>query len=114
MLIELFNEDNACRSVPEGFLAKFAKQIDDRMPLYREAIKPAKTAFEEAIMKEPLPAHQYLILLCTTLTLPIETFSKNLTNSAFSVEEILSPEYFLPDQILTMDIANNHMYHSRH
>ena len=63
LLIELFNEDNACRSVPEAFLAKFAEQIDKRMSLYREAIEPAKTAFEEAIKKEDISTRQCLILL---------------------------------------------------
>ena len=63
LLEELFSEENSSRIVTEGFLANCADQIDTRMPLYREAIKPAKTAFEEAIMKEPLPTRQCLILL---------------------------------------------------
>ena len=63
LLEELFSEENSSRIVTEGFLANCADQIDTRMPLYREAIKPAKTAFEEEIMKEPLPTRQCLILL---------------------------------------------------
>ena len=63
LLSELFDEENSNRIVTEGFLANCVDQIDTRMPLYREAIKPAKTAFEEAIMKEPLPTRQCLILL---------------------------------------------------
>ena len=63
LLEELFNEDNACKIVSEGFLARFADQMDERMSLYREAIKPAKTAFEEAIKKEDIVTRQCLVLL---------------------------------------------------
>ena len=63
LLTELFNEDNACIAVPERFLAEFAEQIDERMSLYRAAIKPAKIAFEEAIKKEDIISRQCLTLL---------------------------------------------------
>ena len=63
LLEELFNEDNVCKIVSEGFLARFADQMDERMSLYREAIKPAKTAFEEAIKKEDIVTRQCLVLL---------------------------------------------------
>ena len=63
LIEELFNEDNACKIVSESFLARFADQMDERMSLYREAIKPAKTAFEEAIKKEDIVTRQCLVLL---------------------------------------------------
>ena len=63
LIDELFNEDNPCKIVSEGFLARFADQMDERMSLFREAIKPAKTAFEEAIKKEDIVTRQCLVLL---------------------------------------------------
>ena len=45
LLNELFSEDNTYKIVPESFITKLAGQIDTRMPMYREIIKPEKNRF---------------------------------------------------------------------